>query len=70
MGEAEFVEAEGMVHLLNPAMGEYTICGDAFDLDSDEDGYEHRETKRRTVTCPTCARIVLACRGVRVAVRP
>jgi hypothetical protein len=63
----QFVEALGDIHLVQPGMGaEFTLCGDAFDLGSDEDGYEWRETRRRTVTCPRCAAVILACRGVRV----
>jgi hypothetical protein len=59
----EFVEAEGLVHL---SLGEFTLCGDAFDLGSDVLGYEWRPTRSRTVTCPECARIIRECRGVRV----
>lgn len=58
----EFVEAEGLIHLVD---GEFTICGDAFDLASDEDDYEWKATTSKTVTCPRCARIVELCRGVR-----
>lgn len=62
---ADFVEAEGLVHLVNPTTGgEHTLCGDAFDLDSDEPGYEWRTTRQRSVTCPACAAIVRACRGI------
>lgn len=67
---AEFVEAEGEIHMVNPLMGgEFTLCGDAFDLSSDEEGYEQTHTKRRTVTYRHCAQVVLGCRGVRVAPR-
>lgn len=63
-----FVEAEGLVHLVSPVSGgELTLCGDAFDMASEEEGYEWRATKSRTVTCESCTAIVLECRGVRVA---
>ena len=62
----EFVEADGLIHLVNPIQGEYTLCGDAFDLASDEAGYEWKKTKRKTVTCPSCARIILHTRSVRI----
>ncbi|UIJ43747.1 hypothetical protein LZK98_11660 [Sphingomonas cannabina] len=56
---ATFVEAEGMVHVINDvAGGEHTLCGDAFDLASDEPGYVWSETRSRTVTCPLCAAII------------
>lgn len=64
----EFVEAEGEVHLANlPNLPEFTLCGDAYDLGSMVDDYEWFPTKSRTVTCPKCAAIILACRGVRVS---
>jgi hypothetical protein len=62
----EFVEAEGTVHLVSTT-GEYTLCGDAFDLGSDIEGYEWSATKKRTVTCPHCKDIIDLCRGVRTA---
>lgn len=64
----DFVEAEGLIHVVSPTMaGEFTLCGDAFDLSSDVDGYEWTNTKRRTVTCPACARIVREVRSVRTS---
>lgn len=62
---AEFVEAEGLVHVMNASLPEFTLCGDAFDLHSDEDGYEQVPTQRRTVTCPACATIIRDVRNVR-----
>jgi hypothetical protein len=62
----DFVEAEGLVHLMNPGRAEFTLCGDAFDLATDEPGYEQVPTTKRTVTCPDCAAVIVGCRGVRV----
>jgi hypothetical protein len=62
--KADLVEAEGMVHVVNMTMAEYTLCGDAFDLNSDERGYEWREPSRRTVDCPRCVTIVRSVRGL------
>lgn len=65
---ANYVEAEGMVHLVHPIMGgDYTLCGDAYDLASDEPGYAWRGTLSRRVSCPKCAAVVMACRGVSIA---
>lgn len=64
---AEFVEAEGLIHLSSPTVAEFTLCGDAFDLASEEEGYEQRSTRKRTVTCPHCAAIIRGCRGVRTS---
>lgn len=67
---ADFVEAEGRVHVVNPVTaGEFTLCGDAFDLASDVDGYEWSATKRRTVTCPSCAEIIRYVRRVRTSLQ-
>jgi hypothetical protein len=70
MSDRQFVEAEGLVHLVNPVLGEFTLCGDAFDLGSDIADYEWKETNRRTVTCSSCARIIRECRSVRTKDRP
>lgn len=65
---ADFVEADGQVHLVSPiTAGEFTLCGDAFDLDCVVEGYEQKATKKRTVTCSQCAQIIHECRGVRTA---
>lgn len=63
----EFVEAEGVVHMVNPIQAEFTLCGDAFDLASDVEDYAWTATKRREVTCTLCGIVVEACRGVRVS---
>lgn len=63
---AIFVEADGHVHMVNPILGgEFTLCGDAFDLASHHSGYQWRETAKRTVTCQHCATVIFTCRGVR-----
>ena len=62
---ATFLKAEGLVHIENAANAEYTLCGDAFDLATDEPGYEWHETESRVVTCPSCAAVIKDCRGVK-----
>jgi len=62
---ATFIEAEGFVHVTNVTNGEFTMCGDAFDLASDIDGYEQKSTKKTTVTCEHCVAIVRDLQGVR-----
>lgn len=69
--EAYFVEDARGVHVCDPMNAEYTACGTSFDCHSTEDDEEAawggwREISKRTVTCPDCARVVLAYRGVRV----
>lgn len=67
----EFVENGEGVHLM---LGEFTICGDAFDIagseaEDDHDG-EFLPTSKKTVTCSRCAEIIKYCRGVRVNPKP
>lgn len=62
----DFVENEDGVHVEN---GEFTLCGDSFDIGTTEgeECGDTRPTKKKRVTCPKCAHIVLMCRGVQVA---
>lgn len=60
-----FMENGDGVHLMN---GEYSLCGDAFDIGAVDDEVENmRDTKRKTVTCRECARVIGYCRGVKVS---
>jgi hypothetical protein len=63
-----FVETPKGVCIMNPIMGEFTICGDAFDLYTDEPEYEQIPTARRVVTCPDCALIVKDLQNVRTSI--
>lgn len=62
--------ANGLIHVVNPAGGEHTLCGDAFDIDAiegeDEKGAAWVECDPGPVTCENCARVIEACRGVRI----
>lgn len=59
---------DGIVHVVNPNGGEHTLCGDAFDIDSEKGEEEHawKFHKRGPVTCHDCARVVQVCRRVRI----
>lgn len=67
----------GLIHLINHAGGgEFTLCGDAFDIDAVCEGHGHSEDEEGAswkphphgpVTCPDCARGILQCRGIRIA---
>lgn len=59
---------DGLVHLVNPNGGEHTLCGDAFDIDSEKEYENHawEYAKHGPVTCENCARVIHACRGVRI----
>ncbi len=63
------VEAEGLVHAESPILGEYTLCGDAFDLTSEEPGYAWKPTKAKAVTCPQCAAVIQGVRNLKTYVR-
>ena len=67
-GSECLVEAEGVVHLIEPIQNEFTMRGDAFDLSSDVAGYEWKTTKSNAVSCPKCAAFIMRCRGVRVSI--
>ena len=63
---------DGDVHLVNALNSEFTLCGDAWDIDQTEDridgaGHGHKPHARGPVTCPRCAKVILACRGIRIA---
>lgn len=67
-----FVRFEGRTHFVDPsAGGEHTLCGVAMDAAGSENQPElrWRATASITVTCETCAQVILACRGVAVRVR-
>ncbi len=62
-------DPEQLVHMMMPGNAEYTLCGDAFDLDAVEEGVGAcHPVKRGPVTCPKCAEVIIGCRGVRVMV--
>lgn len=64
----EFLENADGVHLMNPHLGEFTLCGDSFDFQSTENlapEMELKATRKRTVTCPKCITIIKGCRDVR-----
>lgn len=68
------VDPDGLVHLMSRANPEFTLCGDAFDVateerpvgEYDQDRDDIKPTAARSVTCPGCARVILSCRGVRI----
>lgn len=65
--EHEFLEDSRGVHVIGLcAGGEFTLCGDSFDIGSTEDDAEKlTETKKRTVTCPHCIDWIKHIKGIR-----
>lgn len=66
----EFSENKAGVHLMNPIQSEYSMCGDAFDIDTEDiDTHDGPllPSEKKTVTCERCKMIITECRGVRVA---
>lgn len=66
----KFTENKAGVHLMNPIQGEFSMCGDAFDIDSEDNGTHDGPllpSGKKTVTCERCKIIIMECRGVRVA---
>ena len=60
----------GVIHGINsPNGGEHTLCGDAFDIDSEE-GDEARAWEpvaHGPITCPECAAVVRHCNTLKVS---
>jgi hypothetical protein len=64
----EFAENLEGGHLIN---GEFTLCGDSFDIAETEKEFEHGHlspTHSRIVTCLHCVAIIHLCRRVRTDV--
>ena len=62
-----YMENKDGVHL---TIGEFTLCGDAFDEPYTEKDWEPGQFKvarHKPITCKRCASIIRTCRGVRVA---
>ena len=59
------------VHLVGVVTGgEFTLCGDSFDIAETEDDYTEgglAHTNKKIVTCPNCIREILNCRGVKIS---
>lgn len=70
MSDKNYAKSEnGLVHLVNPCTPEHTLCGDAFDIDSEQDDAEAVlaawvPCRTGPVTCPQCARVIQECRRV------
>lgn len=64
------ISVNGLIHFVNPNGGEHTLCGDAFDIDALDEADTKDAAwvyhKRGPVTCENCARVIEACRGVRI----
>lgn len=67
MNEKEFMENKKGVHAM---YGEFTLCGDAFDIaeanwDPEYEDGELKETKKKIVTCPDCISLIKYCKSLR-----
>lgn len=62
------ISKTGIIHLISPLQGEHTLCGDAFDIDSEDDEKECAwvPIKNGPVDCPNCSLVIRACRGVQL----
>lgn len=61
-----------IIHCESPLNGEYTLCGDAFDLSVNDDS-EYKEgqvtfrQEGQKVTCPKCILVIKLCRKVKIS---
>lgn len=63
----EFKENLDGVHVFD---SEFSLCGDAWDAPDTEADWEagpFEKTRKRVVTCAKCVKVILFCRGIRVA---
>ena len=65
-----FEENSEGVHLMNPNNDEFSMCGDAQDIDSVTDRIDgnlkaFRPTSSTTVTCRRCIAVIECCHGVK-----
>lgn len=45
---------DGLIHLVHPCMAEFTLCGNACDASSEEDGVDWTDVDPQRITCPHC----------------
>jgi hypothetical protein len=61
---------DGLIHLINVTMSEFTVCGDAWDGeakgDLEKDPQAWKEIPATKITCPKCCEIIRSCRGVKI----
>tara|TARA_R110000782_G_scaffold19035_3_gene51716 strand:- start:593 stop:796 length:204 start_codon:yes stop_codon:yes gene_type:complete len=66
----EFLENDKGVHLVGVGQGgEFTLCGDSFDVFETEEDFEDGalvKTIKTKVTCPDCLREIRNCRGAKI----
>jgi hypothetical protein len=55
---------DGLIHLVNEIQAEFTLCGDAFDGDSEDPDLGWNPWPKGPVTCPHCAAIIRSCQRV------
>jgi hypothetical protein len=60
------ISPDGLIHLVNDNNSEFTLCGDAFDGDSECPTLGWSAHPSGPVTCHNCAKIIKSCRGVRI----
>lgn len=71
MSEKSYARSnDGIVHLVSAINGEFTIYGNAFDGDANndpDDPHAWSTVKRGPVTCGKCATEILNCRNVKIS---
>ena len=54
---------DGRIHLTQGPSSEFTLCGNAFDGEKENDQYSWEPCARQPITCKDCARIILHCQN-------
>ena len=61
LSKNKHMKNEDGVHLMSPCNEEYSLCGDAFDVRSEDGVSEMEITKEMVITCRRCIEIIELC---------
>lgn len=66
MSDNMFLESEEGVHVIHPHLGDFTLCGDSFDIGvTQDDAPSLKQTNKKVVTCPLCILIIKGCKNIK-----
>ena len=58
---SDFMKNGDGVHLMSPCNSEFSICGDAFDIGSEEGLNDMKPTSENIVSCKKCQEVINIC---------
>jgi hypothetical protein len=57
---------KGIIHLISPINGEFTLCGNAFDGDNLIGDYAWKETRNAMINCLDCIKTINVCKMIKL----